>query len=191
MQQYVIKVQTLLTRFKERSITHIPREEIIEADALTNLGSSTEMKGSDSSTVIHFMHSVLDVDNYCEVNTTNLAWDCRNEFIEYLWHDKLPEDLKTFQALNTKMARYSLLGGQLYRRSFQGPLVRCLGALEADYVIREVHEGICAIHSGANSLVLKLARVGYYWPLIEQYAKAFVQKCDKYVSAMLNWCTNQ
>ncbi|XP_070034682.1 uncharacterized protein [Nicotiana tomentosiformis] len=49
MQQYVMKVQALLARFWEWSIMHILREENVEADALDNLGSSTDMKGSDSS----------------------------------------------------------------------------------------------------------------------------------------------
>nr|XP_009786602.1 PREDICTED: uncharacterized protein LOC104234693 [Nicotiana sylvestris] len=48
MQQYVVKVQTLLIWFMAWSITHIPREENMEADALANLGSNAEMKGSDS-----------------------------------------------------------------------------------------------------------------------------------------------
>nr|XP_016478348.1 PREDICTED: uncharacterized protein LOC107799722 [Nicotiana tabacum] len=45
MQQYVVKVQALLSRFREWSITHIPREENAEADTLANLGSSTEIWG--------------------------------------------------------------------------------------------------------------------------------------------------
>nr|XP_033512230.1 uncharacterized protein LOC117276916 [Nicotiana tomentosiformis] len=85
-------------------------------------------------TVIQLMHSVLDVDGYCEVNTTNLVWYSRNEFINYLQHDKLPEGL----------------------------LARCLGASEADYIMREVLEGIWGNHSGADSLVLKLVKAGYY-----------------------------
>ncbi|XP_070020166.1 uncharacterized protein LOC142180859 [Nicotiana tabacum] len=52
MQQYMIKVQTLLTCFREWSITHIPREENVEEDTLANLGSSTKTKGSISGTVV-------------------------------------------------------------------------------------------------------------------------------------------
>nr|XP_009758272.1 PREDICTED: uncharacterized protein LOC104210984 [Nicotiana sylvestris] len=37
-------------------------------------------------------------------------------------------------------------------------------------------KGICGILLGADSLVLKLVRAGYYWPWMEQDAKAFVQK---------------
>ncbi|XP_075097990.1 uncharacterized protein LOC142175303 [Nicotiana tabacum] len=91
MQQYVNKVQALLARFREWSIIHIPREENVKADALANLGSSMEMKGYDSDTVVQLLNSVLDVDGYCEVNTTNIVWDGRNEFVEYLRHGKLPE----------------------------------------------------------------------------------------------------
>ncbi|XP_070035326.1 uncharacterized protein [Nicotiana tomentosiformis] len=125
MQQYVGKVKALLARFREWSIMHIPREENAEADALANLGSSTEIKGSDSVTVIQFMHSVLDVDSYYEVNTTNLICDRRNEIIDYLEHEKLPKDPKESRALRTKATRYSFKGGQLYRRSCQGPLAGC------------------------------------------------------------------
>nr|XP_009786414.1 PREDICTED: uncharacterized protein LOC104234539 [Nicotiana sylvestris] len=99
------------------------------------------------------MHSVLDAYSYYEVNVTNLDWDWRNEIIDYLEHGKLPKDPKASRALCTKATQYSFKGGQLYRRSFQGQLAQCLGASEANYVMREVHEGIYGNHSGADSLV--------------------------------------
>nr|XP_016446500.1 PREDICTED: uncharacterized protein Mb2253c-like [Nicotiana tabacum] len=71
IKEYVVKFQTLPARFREWSITHIPKEENAEADALANLGSSTKMKGYDSDTVIQLMHLVLDVDGYYKVNATN------------------------------------------------------------------------------------------------------------------------
>nr|XP_016509521.1 PREDICTED: uncharacterized protein LOC107826988 [Nicotiana tabacum] len=157
MQEYVVNVQTLLARFREWSITHIPREDNTKADTLASLGSSTEMKGSDSGTVIQLMHS-----------------DWRNEIIDYLEHGKLPEDPKVSRSLRNKAIGYNFRGGQLYRRSFQGLLALCLGASEANYVMREVHEGICENHSGVDLLVLKLVRAGYYCPRMEQDSKAFI-----------------
>uniref|UniRef100_A0A2N9ICY4 Uncharacterized protein n=1 Tax=Fagus sylvatica TaxID=28930 RepID=A0A2N9ICY4_FAGSY len=50
---------------------------------------------------------------------------------------------------------------------------------EADYVMREVHEGICGNHSGARSLVHKLVRAGYYWPTMQKDAVSYVRACDK------------
>ncbi|XP_070046594.1 uncharacterized protein [Nicotiana tomentosiformis] len=142
MQQYVVKVQALLERFREWSINHIPREDNTKADALENLGSSTKIQGSESGTIVQLMNSSLDTDGYYEVNSTSLVWDWRNEIIDYLEHGKLPEDPKSSRALRAKAACYSFKKGQLYRKSFQGPLARCLGASEANYVMREVHEGI-------------------------------------------------
>ncbi|XP_075106759.1 uncharacterized protein LOC142179784 [Nicotiana tabacum] len=89
------------------------------------------------------MNSVLDTDGYYEVNSTSLVWDWRNEIIDYLEHGKLPKDPKASRVLRAKAASYSFKKGQLYRKSFQGPLSQCLGASEANYVMREVHEGIC------------------------------------------------
>ncbi|XP_019256377.1 PREDICTED: uncharacterized protein LOC109234769 [Nicotiana attenuata] len=149
-QQYVAKVQALLAQFRERSITHIPREENTEADALANLGTSTEIKGSELGMVVQLMNSVLDTDGYYEVNSASLVWDWRNEIIDYLEHGKLPEDPKASRALRAKAACYSFKKGQLYRKSFQGPLAQCLGASEANYVMREVHERICGNHSVAD-----------------------------------------
>ncbi|XP_070042658.1 uncharacterized protein [Nicotiana tomentosiformis] len=127
LQQYLSKVQALLSQFREWSIIHIPREQNMEADALSKLGLSTEMKGSDFGAVVQQLHSVLDVDGYCEFNSINLIWDWKNEFVEYLRHAKLHKDPKASQTLRTKAAHYCLVDGQLYRRSFQGPLARCLG----------------------------------------------------------------
>ncbi|XP_070022731.1 uncharacterized protein [Nicotiana sylvestris] len=137
------------------------------------------MKLSNSGTVIKLLHSIMDMDGYCEVNSSNLVWDKTNEFVEYLQHGKLPEDPKVSRTLGTNAACYYLVDGWLHGRSYQGPLTRCLGDSEADYVKREVHRGICGNHFGADSFVLKLIWVGYYWPRMEHDAKTFIQKCDK------------
>ena len=67
----------------------------------------------------------------------------------------------------------------LYKRGFSHPYLRCLGNEKADYVMREVHEGICGNHSGLRLLVHKLVRAGYYWPTMQADAKAYVKAYDK------------
>ena len=57
--------------------------------------------------------------------------------------------------------------------------MRCLILKEADYVMREVHEGICGNHFGSRSLVHKLIWAGYYWPTMQNDAIAYVKTCDK------------
>nr|GEW67471.1 hypothetical protein [Tanacetum cinerariifolium] len=46
--------------------------------------------------------------------------------------------------------------GVLYRRLFLTPWLRCVGPLQADYVIREIHEGSCSMHVGPRKSKPKL-----------------------------------
>ncbi|XP_073067256.1 uncharacterized protein [Primulina eburnea] len=57
-------------------------------------------------------------------------------------------------------------------------LLRCLSYHEADYVLREVHEGCCGKHLGAYALARKVMLVGYCWPLVMHAAQEFVMSCD-------------
>ncbi|GFY88915.1 hypothetical protein Acr_06g0008550 [Actinidia rufa] len=59
------------------------------------------------------------------------------------------------------------------------PLLKCLRLEEAEYVLKEIHEGICGNHSGARSLARKTIRQGYFWPTIEQDVATYIRRCDK------------
>uniref|UniRef100_A0A2N9FAK7 Integrase catalytic domain-containing protein n=1 Tax=Fagus sylvatica TaxID=28930 RepID=A0A2N9FAK7_FAGSY len=59
------------------------------------------------------------------------------------------------------------------------PIFTLPNKTEAEYVIREVHEGICSNHLRAHSLVHKLIRVGYYWPTMQKDAVSYTRTCDK------------
>ena len=76
----------------------------------------------------------------------------------------LPNGKDAARKLKVQAARFVLIKVVLYKRGFSRSNLRCLGPEEADYVMREVHEGIYGNHSGARSLVHKLIQVGYYWP---------------------------
>ena len=52
-----------------------------------------------------------------------------------------------------------------------------MGKEDANYVLREVHEGICGNHIEARFLVEKTLRQGYYWPTILKDATELVKKC--------------
>ena len=48
---------------------------------------------------------------------------------------------------------------------------------DIEYVLREVHEGICENHIGARALAGKVLRQGYYWPIILKDTTDLVKKC--------------
>ncbi|GKV30031.1 hypothetical protein SLEP1_g38898 [Rubroshorea leprosula] len=102
----------------------------------------------------------------------------RSVFVEVL--DE-PSFMKPREAmkLRRKASRYTLVNGVLYKRSFSLPLLRCLNPYEAEYALREVHEGVCGSHVGARTLAHKVLRQGYYWPNMYKDATHFVQRCLK------------
>ncbi|GJZ39634.1 reverse transcriptase domain-containing protein, partial [Tanacetum coccineum] len=70
--------------------------------------------------------------------------------------------------------RFGGVIGILYRRSFLKPWLRYVRPLQANYVIREIHEGSCSIHAGPQSVVAKAMRLGYYWPTMHRDARDMI-----------------
>nr|KYP72882.1 Gypsy retrotransposon integrase-like protein 1 [Cajanus cajan] len=79
--------------------------------------------------------------------------------------------------IRTQAARYSVVARELYRRGFSTPLLKCIDQQQAEYVIREVHDGICGSHSGGRTLATKILRAGYYWPTLKTDCADYVKKC--------------
>ena len=76
--------------------------------------------------------------------------------VSYLKNDIFPDRREAVRKLKVQAARFILMKDVLYKRGFSSPYLRCLGPEEADYVMREVQEGICGNHSGSRSLAHKL-----------------------------------
>ncbi|GJU75350.1 reverse transcriptase domain-containing protein [Tanacetum coccineum] len=90
----------------------------------------------------------------------------------------LPADKKKARAIRRKAVRYTMINGTLYKKSFLGPWLRCVGPLQANYVLREIHEGSCSMHSGPRSVVAKTIRIGYYWPTMNMDARKLIRECN-------------
>ena len=84
----------------------------------------------------------------------------------YLKNETLPKDCEESRRLKIKATHFMLY-------------LRCLIPNEADYIMREVHEGLCRIHLRARSLVHKLIRAGYYWLTMQKDAHSYIKACDK------------
>ncbi|GKC34403.1 reverse transcriptase domain-containing protein, partial [Tanacetum coccineum] len=50
---------------------------------------------------------------------------------------------------------------------------------QANYVLREIHEGSCSMHTGTRSVVAKALRIGYYWPTMYKDARALIKACQE------------
>ncbi|XP_075086111.1 uncharacterized protein LOC142168846 [Nicotiana tabacum] len=76
-------------------------------------------------------------------------------------------------------ARYNLLHNDLYKRTYDDPLAKCLGLNQTQHILEEVHEGHCGAHSGEQALVRCPIWAEYYWPIMKKDASEFVKKCEQ------------
>ena len=99
--------------------------------------------------------------------------------VGYLKKGKLLQGKDETRKLRIKSVKYVLMDEVLYKRGFSQPYLKCLASDEANYVLREVHEGAYGNHSGARLLVHKVVGAGYYWPTIQADAKTYVKVYDQ------------
>ena len=97
----------------------------------------------------------------------------------YLRNGILLEDCNASHRLKVQSSHFVLIEDALYKRGFSCPYLWCLVPIEADYVMREVHEGVCGNHSRARLLVHKLIRAEYYWSTMQKDTQSYVKACDK------------
>ena len=173
IKKYLKKVLQLVKKFEVTNFVQIPREENMEANALAKEALANQPM--DKFDVVKFIPSI-DILKALQVQNEG-NWI--TPIISYLKDESLPEGKDEARRLRVRSARYVLLNDVLYNRAFSQPYLRCLSPDEANYVLREVHEGASRKHSGARSLIHKVIRAGYYWPTIQADAKAYVKVCDQ------------
>ena len=173
MKKYLERVLQLVKKFKEANFIQIPREENMEADALAKEASADQPMNEFDE--VQYIPSI----DISEVLQTQIKGNWMTPIISYLKDGSLPEGKDKAKRLRVRSVRYVLLNDVLYKRCFSQPYLRCLSPDEANYVLREVHEGACGNHSGARSLIHKVVHAGYYWPTIQADAKVYVKVCDQ------------
>ncbi|GJR15831.1 reverse transcriptase domain-containing protein [Tanacetum coccineum] len=181
MVQYLNKVKTLAKSFKEFSIKQIPRSENKKADALSKIASTSFAHLNKQVLVEELKEKSINEKEILDiVEEEGNTW--MTPICEYLTKEILPEDKKKARAVRRKAARYAMINGTLYKKSFLGPWLRCVGPLQANYVLREIHEGSCSMHSGPRSVVAKVIQTGYYWPTMHKDARNLIRECNDYIA---------
>ncbi|XP_015948695.1 uncharacterized protein LOC107473628 [Arachis duranensis] len=171
--KYLEKVKDLSRKFEEVTIQHVPREKNTRADLLSKLASTKPGEGNRSLIQGKLKEPAVTL------HLSKLSPSWLDPIIDFLESSKLPDDEKDAKKLRREGARYAIIQGQLFRKGFNHPLLKCLHPDQTDYVLREVHEGCCGHHIRGKALARKLIRAGYYWPSMMADSKEFVKKCAK------------
>ena len=176
MKKYLEEVKNRIDSLEVKFI-QIPREENECTDCLAKAASAEFMIPSEH--VLSFVQISSLINDKANVQEVNSDKNWTAPLIAYLRIGILPDEKDAARKMKVQASRFMLIRDVLYKRGFSRSYLRCLSHDEADYVMREVHEGICGNHTGARSLVHKLIRAGYYWPTMLKDTQAYVKTCDK------------
>ncbi|XP_072071890.1 uncharacterized protein [Arachis hypogaea] len=142
LQQYLAKVNKLKEEFNHITIRHIPRERNARADLLSKLASTKPGHGNKS-----LIQQVVKTPSISTTANTHLTLSNQGSWtypiLQYLLDGTLPEDPKGEKRTKREAANYTVVAGQLYKRRFSQPLLKCVEPGNTEYILREIHEGLC------------------------------------------------
>nr|XP_025664335.1 uncharacterized protein LOC112762688 [Arachis hypogaea] len=178
LQQYLAKVNKLKEGFEHVTIQHVPRERNARADLLSKLASTKP--GHSNKSLIQEVVKTPSVSTTTNAHLTILnqgSWTY--PILQYLLDGTLPPDPKEEKRIKREAANYTIVAGQLYKRGFSQPLLKCIEPENTEYILREIHEGCCGHHVGGKTLAQKVIRAGYFWPTVIRDSIQIVKNCDK------------
>ena len=132
-------------KFVRVQVKHVPRTENSRADALKKLATASQEDLGALIPVEHLPEPSISIDNgeiflvMSEPSWMDPIWD-------YLVDGTLPSDPKEASKLRARLARFTVHRGTLYKRGFSTPILKCVGKEDGNYILKEVHEGICGNH---------------------------------------------
>ena len=152
---YFVRCHDLMARFRQVTLTWLPREQNVNANKLAQVTSGYLPQTDDVSV---------------EISQLSTA-DWRVDLLQYLKDPTRGADMKT----RRRALKHDLIGDEMYFRTIDGVLFKCLGPSEILDVMHDVHEGTCGTHQSAHKMKWLIRRSGFYWPTM-------LEDCFRYYS---------
>lgn len=126
MIQYLEKAWELISTFRMFSIQKMPRSENKNADALSKMASTTFAHLSKQVLVEELdKKSIEETQVLAVIEEEGDTW--RTPIYEYLTKDLLPAEQKKANTVKRTSQRFAVIKEILYKKSFLGPWLRCVG----------------------------------------------------------------
>ncbi|XP_071940161.1 uncharacterized protein [Coffea arabica] len=160
---YHCNLLSLASKFRNLEFRHISRTRNAFADALATLSSM--IQHPDELVIESIQIQLQNRPAHCQV--TERAIDGRSwykdikEFMKMgSYHPDTDSVAKNF--LRRMSSRFFLNGEVLYKKTSDMGLLRCINEEESDYMMKEVHSGVCGPHMNGHLLTKKIMRTGYF-----------------------------
>ena len=178
MAKYVSRVKQCLNSFPVWKLEHVFRDSNEKEEALASVAASLLITETIFLPIYYQSGSSIASSHVNKVDKDPPSW--MHPITLNLSTGQLPMERNKAHKLQIQAARFSLIDGQLFKRSFGGPYLKCLTPEQSQYVLAELHEGICRNHPSGRTLAHRAHTKGYYWPTMKVDATNYTRKCDHY-----------
>ena len=160
MEKYSSQVKHKMSTLITWKLEHVPRDSNERADALATVAASLLIKETIYLPIYYQLGSSILHNQVSQIEESPPSW--MDPIRLYIATGELPDDRSRAHKVQIQSARFSLVDGQLYKRSLGGPYLKCLTPEQGQYVLAELHEGICGNHLGGITLAHQAHTQGYY-----------------------------
>ena len=160
MAKYVTLVKQRLASFSTWKLKHVPRDSNEKADALAAVTASLPITETIFLPIYYQLDSSIAIIRVNQVGKTSPSW--MNPITQYINTGELPNEKDKAHRVQVQSAKFSVIYRQLFKRSLNGSYLKCLTTEQGQYVLAELHEGICGNHPGSRTLAHRAHTQGYY-----------------------------
>jgi len=96
-------------------------------------------------------------------------------FIQYLENGTILKNEE--KGWTRRVAYYTLIGGELFRKGFKRPLLKCITSEKVVYVMQEIHKDIYDYHFDPRIMTTRILRASNFWPTMEEDCANYARKC--------------
>jgi ribonuclease HI len=153
-----MQCRELMTQFSYINFYWIPRSQNAQANDLAQKASGYKAITDKADFPVQFLETGdwrADIFNYLK----DPAWGAPKR-IRY------------------KAMKYVLIGDDMFYKTLEGLLLKCLGPTEVNRLLHEVHKGACGTHQSAHKMKWLIRRSGYYWPTMLEDSFKYYKGCQ-------------
>lgn len=162
LSQYIDLALSLLQKFDSCTMEPVTQKHNRHADAMAYVASLVSLEDPlvYLKFTIHNLTSSAIADNPSDVKSCCImdSDEWYSHIMRYLSDGTFLDSANknTRVRVYKLVARYIILSNVLYRRGYNGLLLRCLNKAEVPIALEEVHSSSCGGHFGGRSLVYRL-----------------------------------
>ncbi|XP_050920123.1 uncharacterized protein LOC127137740 [Lathyrus oleraceus] len=190
---YFVIANWLLKKFEYIDIKHVPRIKNQEANDLAQIASGYRISKEKLEELVEVRGKAMAARlSPTDLESTQLGYANKEEFkvlaidtlMDTYWRNPIINYLKdpstdTERKNKYKALSYVLMGNELFKKTPEEILLKCLGENEAYLALSSVHSGACGAYQAGHKMKWLLFRYGMYWPTMLKDCIEFAKGCQE------------